>query len=184
MTKELQKAFRYYNYIREFYGYLLDSIGFSLEPENVSFDPATAPAEKEFPPAVDEKSASQEQVIADKVNRITCAYERMIEIVSSLSVEEYEQERNHREWGLQDAEKFALTSIAEMLLMPSIWCEFDEHSQKVLAKLADEAQSDVALMDALSLENHISKIFVEQKKCLEEFLPKKLEELMNFVYSP
>lgn len=176
-TNELQKAFRYYNYIREFYGYLLDSIGWTLEPEDTSFNPATAPAEKVFPATIDEKITSSEQVAADKVARAIQAYERMIEIVSAWSVEKYEQEKGKREWGLQDPEKFALTSIAEMLLMPTIWYEFDEFSQKVLSKLANDAQSDVMLMEPLPLEDHISDIFKRQKACLEEFLPKRLEYL-------
>lgn len=163
--KELDKAFRYYNYIREFYGYLLDSIGWSLEPEDASFNPATAPAEKVFAP------------IENKLDAAIAAYERMIEIVTAWSVEKYEQEKEKREWGLQDPEKFALTSIAEMLLMPAIWYEFDVRSQKELAKFGDDAQSDVMLMDALSLEDHIFKLFVKQKGCLDEFLPRKLEEL-------
>ena len=173
----IKYAFRYYNYIREFYGYLLDSIGFSLEPDNCNFDPAAAPAEKVFPPTVDEKTASSEQVASDRMNRAIRAFERMIEIVSTLNVEEYEQERKNREWGLQDPEKFALTSIAEMLFVPSMWFRFSDQSQDVLCKLANEAQSDVMLMDALSLDEHISKIFVEQKKCLETFLPQQLDEL-------
>jgi hypothetical protein len=176
-TREQQKAFRYYNYVREFYGYLLDSIGWSLEPEDASFNPATASAEKVFTPGVDEKIATSKEVAADKCARAIAAYERMIEVVTAWSVEKYEQEKEKREWGLQDPEKFALTSIAEMLLMPAIWYEFDVRSQKELAKLGDDAQSDVMLMDALSLEDHISKLFAKQKGCLDEFLPRKLEEL-------
>lgn len=176
-TNELQKAFRYYNYVREFYGYLLDSIGFCLEPEDNSFDPSTAPAEKVFPPAVDEKIADSNQIAVDKMDRVILAYERMIEIVSMLSVEDYEREKKNREWGLQDPEKFALTSIAEMLFMPALWREFDEPSQDVLCKLADDAQSNVMLMEPLSLEDRISEIFIRQKTCLEEFLPKKLENV-------
>ena len=87
---ELKKAFHYYNYIREFYGYMLDSIGWTLEPEDSSFDPATAPAEKIFPPRVDEKLVTSKQVAVDKCTRAIAAYERMIEIVSAWSVEKYE----------------------------------------------------------------------------------------------
>lgn len=180
-ANEQQKAFRYYNYIREFYGYLLDSIGWTLEPEDTSFNPATAPAEKVFPATIDEKITSSEQVAADKVARAIQAYERMIEIISAWSVEKYEQEKDKREWGLQDPEKFALTSIADMLLMPAIWYEFDKSSQKVLAKLANDAQSDVMLMEPLLLEDHISKLFVKQRGRLEDFLPQKLEELKNLL---
>ena len=178
-AKELEKAFRYYNYVREFYGYLLDSIGWTLEPEDSSFNPATAPAEKVFLPGVDEKIATSEQVAADKCARAIAAYERMIEIVTAWSVEKYEEEKGKREWGLQDPEKFALTSIAEILFMPAIWYEFDERSQKELAKLGDDAQSAVMLMEPLMLEDAIGGIFVRQKSCLEKFLPRKLEELKN-----
>lgn len=178
-AKELEKAFRYYNYVREFYGYLLDSIGWTLEPEDSSFNPATAPAEKVFLPGVDEKLATSEQVAADKCARAIAAYERMIEIVTAWSVEKYEEEKGKREWGLQDPEKFALTSIAEILFMPAIWYEFDERSQKELAKLGDDAQSAVMLMEPLMLEDAIGGIFVRQKSCLEKFLPRKLEELKN-----
>ena len=181
-AKELQKAFRYYNYVREFYGYLLDSIGWTLEPEDTSFNPAMAPAEKAFPPGVDEKIATSKEIAADKCARAIAAYERMIEIVSAWSVEKYEQEKEKREWGLQDPEKFALTSIAEMLLMPAIWHEFDARSQKELAKLGDDAQSDVMLMEPLMLEDHISKLFAKQKGCLEEFLSQKLEELKGLFF--
>lgn len=149
-ANEQQKAFRYYNYIREFYGYLLDSIGWTLEPEDTSFNPATAPAEKVFPATIDEKNTSSGQVAIDKVKRAIQAYERMIEIISAWSVEKYEQEKDKREWGLQDPEKFALTSIADMLLMPAIWYEFDKSSQKVLAKLANDAQSDVGSVKGFS----------------------------------
>lgn len=178
-TKELQKAFRYYNYVREFYGYLLDSIGWTLEPEDSSFNPATAPAETVFATAIDEKTATSEQAAADKVARAIAAYERMLEIVTAWSVEKYEQEKGKREWGLQDPEKFALTSIAEMLFKPLIWFEFDESSQKTLARYADDAQSAVMLMEPLMLEDAIGKIFAEQKKCLEKFLPGKIEKLMG-----
>lgn len=178
-AKELEKAFRYYNYVREFYGYLLDSIAWTLEPEDSSFNPATAPAEKLFPPGVDEKLATSEQFAADKCARAIAAYERMIEIVTAWSVEKYEEEKGKREWGLQDPEKFALTSIAEMLFIHTIWYEFDERSQKELAKLGDDAQSAVMLMEPLMLEDAIGEIFVRQKSCLEKFLPRKLEELKN-----
>ena len=103
----------------------------------------------------------------------------MIEIVTAWSVEKYEEEKGKREWGLQDPEKFALTSIAEILFMPAIWYEFDERSQKELAKLGDDAQSAVMLMEPLMLEDAIGGIFVRQKSCLEKFLPRKLEELKN-----
>lgn len=176
-TNEVKYAFRYYNYVREFYGYLLDSIGWTLEPEDTNFDPATAPAEKVFASTIDEKTATSEQVAADKCARAIAAYERMLEIISAWSVEKYEQEKGKREWGLQDPEKFALTSIAELLFMPSIWHKFDEHSENALKKLADDAQSAVMLMEPLMLEDAIGKIFTKQKKCLEKFLPEKLKEL-------
>lgn len=56
--EEMNKAFRYYNYMREFYGYLCDSLDLVFEDGCDEFDPAYAPAEKEFPPAegVDELS--------------------------------------------------------------------------------------------------------------------------------
>ena len=180
-SRELKKAFRYYNYVREFYGYLLDSIGWTLEPEDSNFNPATAPAEKIFPPEVDEIFPTSEQIAVDKCTRAITAYERMIEIVLAWTVEKYEEEKSKREWGLQDPEKFALTSIAEMLFMPTIWYEFDERSQKALAKLGDDAQSAVMMMEPLMLEDAIGKIFAEQRKCLEDFLPRKLEELKNLL---
>lgn len=175
-TKELQKAFRYYNYVREFYGHLMDSIGLNLEPESKSFDPATAPAEKEFPPTVDEKNSLPSLVSLDKVNCAIRAYERMIKIVAALSNEDYETGVKACAI-LHDSEKLSLTFIAEVLLVPSLWREFDEHSQDTLHELADETRGFVILEELQMLEESIGNIFKRQKACLEEFLPRKLEEL-------
>lgn len=175
-TNELKKAFRYYNYVREFYGDLMDSIGLSLEPGNKCFDPATAPAEKKFPPAVDEKNSLPELVTLDKMNRAIRAYEQMIKIVAALSTEDYETGVKECA-ALRDTEKPGLTFIAEVLLVPSLWREFDEHSQDMLHELADETRGFVILEDPRMIEESIGKIFMRQKTCLEEFLPRKLEEL-------
>ena len=164
--KEMNKAFRYYNYVREFYGYLCDSLDLFFEEGCDEFDPAFAPAEKEFPPAEG----------VDEMARAIHAYETlqtMVKILDEDIIEEAVQERGM----LQDSHKFALTSIAEYFPTTSLWREFEEHAQKQLDKYANDAQSAVALMEPLSLESAIHKIFAEQKECLERFLPQKIEEL-------
>ena len=164
--KEMNKAFRYYNYVREFYGYLCDSLDLVFEEGCDEFDPAYAPAEKEFPPAEG----------VDEMARAIHAYETlqtMVKILDEDIIEDAVQERGM----LQDSHKFALTSIAEYFPTTSLWREFDEHAQKQLDKYANDAQSAVSLMEPLSLESAIHKIFAEQKECLERFLPQKIEEL-------
>ena len=164
--KEMSKAFRYYNYVREFYGYLCDSLDLVFEECCDEFDPAFAPAEKEFPPAEG----------IDGMVRAIQAYEslqKMVKILDEEGVEKAAQERGM----MQDSHKFALTSIAEYFPTTSLWREFDESAQKRLDKYSNDAQSAVALMEPLSLESAIHKIFAEQKDCLEKFLPQKIEEL-------
>ena len=103
---EMKKAFRYYNYVREFYGYLFDSLDLVFEEDCYDFDPAYAPAEKEFPPAegIDENSSAKEKIL-DKVSRTIRAYETMLSIVEILDkkhIDEAVQERGM----LQDPHKF------------------------------------------------------------------------------
>ena len=164
--KEMSKAFRYYNYVREFYGYLCDSLSMTLEEGCDEFDPAFAPAEKKFPPADG----------VDEMVRAVRAYEAMQEIIGILDEEGVEKAAKERGM-MQDSHKFALTSIAEYFPTTSLWREFDESAQKRLDKYSNDAQSAVALMEPLSLESAIHKIFVEQKESLEKFLPQKIEEL-------
>lgn len=166
--KEMSKAFRYYNYVREFYGYLCDSLDLVFEEGCDEFDPAFAPAEKKFPPADG----------VDEMIRAVRAYEAMQEIVGILDEEGVEKAAQERGM-MQDSHKFALTSIAEYFPTTSLWREFDEHAQKQLAKYANDAQSAVLLMSPLSLESAIHKIFAEQKKCLEKFLPQKIDKLRH-----
>ena len=164
--EEMNKAFRYYNYVREFYGYLCDSLDLIFEDDCDEFDPAYAPAEKEFAPA--------ERV--DELSRAIRAYETMQTIIAILDMDGVEKIAQVRGM-LQDTHKFALTSIAEYFPTSSLWREFDEYAQKQLDKYANDAQSAVMLMEPLSLESAIHKIFAEQKECLEKFLPKKIEAL-------
>ena len=174
---EMNKAFRYYNYVREFYGYLCDSLDLVFEEGCDEFDPAFAPAEKEFPPAdgVDEMA-----VTLDNMARAVRAYEAMQEIVGILDEEGVAKAAQERGM-MQDSHKFALTSIAEYFPTTSLWREFDEHAQKQLDKYANDAQSAVSLMEPLALESAIHKIFVEQKDCLEKFLPQKIDELKKLL---
>ncbi|MBO4435905.1 MAG: hypothetical protein J5791_03345 [Fibrobacter sp.] len=177
--KEMSKAFRYYNYVREFYGYLCDSLDLVFEEGCDEFDPAHAPAEKEFLPAngINENSPAKAKLV-DQVTRAIHAYttmRTMIAVLDEQRIEKAEQERGI----LQDPHKFALTSIAEYFPTSSLWHEFDERAQKQLDKYANDAQSAVLLMDPLSLESAIHKIFAEQKACLERFLPEKVKELEN-----
>lgn len=177
--KEMSKAFRYYNYVREFYGYLCDSLDLVFEEGCDEFDPAYAPAEKEFLPAngIDENSPDKAKMV-DQVTRAIHAYttmRTMVAVFDKESVEKSAQERGM----LQDTHKFALTSIAEYFPTSSLWHEFGEHAQKQLDKYANDAQSAVALMEPLSLESAIHRIFAEQKECLEKFLPNKIKELEN-----
>ena len=171
--KEMNKAFRYYNYVREFYGYLCDSLDLVFEEGCDEFDPAFAPAEKKFPAA---EGVDEMAVILDNMARAVRAYEGMLEIVGILDEEGVEKAAQERGM-MQDSHKFALTSIAEYFPTTSLWREFDEHAQKQLDKYANDAQSAVALMEPLSLESAIHKIFLEQKDCLEKFLPQKIDEL-------
>ena len=175
--EEMNKAFRYYNYVREFHGYLCDSLDFVFEDGCNEFDPAYAPAEKEFPPAGGIDGNSSAKTIAlDKMTRAIRAYETMQTIIAVLEKEDVENVAEN--YGMmQDNHKFALTSIAEWFPTPSIWREFDESAQKQLNKYAGDAQSAVLLMEPLSLESAIHKIFAEQKKSLEKFLPLKIGEL-------
>lgn len=179
--EELNKAFRYYNYVREFYGYLFDSLDLIFEDDCNEFDPAHAPAEKEFPPADEIDENSTEKAIAlDKMVRTIRAYETMqtiVEILDEDGVEKAAQERGM----VQDSHKFALTSIGEYFPTTTLWREFEEPAQKLLAKYADDAHSAIMLMEPLSLESAIHKIFTEQKECLEKFLPQKIEELKKIV---
>ena len=175
--KEMSKAFRYYNYVREFYGYLCDSLDLVFEEGCDEFDPAFAPAEKEFPPA---EGVDEMAVTLDNMARAVRAYEVMLEIVGILDEEGVAKAAQERGM-MQDSHKFALTSIAEYFPTTSLWREFDEHAQKQLDKYANDAQSAVALMEPLSLESAIHKIFVEQKDCLEKFLPQKIEELKGLL---
>lgn len=179
--REMAKAFRYYNYVREFYGYLCDSLDLMFEDDCDEFDPAYAPAEKEFPPAdgIDEKS-TEKAIALDKMVRTIRAYETMqtiVEILDEDGVEKAAQERGM----VQDSHKFALTSIGEYFPTTTLWREFEEPAQKLLAKYADDAHSAIMLMEPLSLESAIHKIFTEQKECLEKFLPQKIEELKKIV---
>ena len=163
---EMSKAFRYYNYVREFYGYLCDSLDLIFEEGCDEFDPAFAPAEKEFPAADG----------VDEMARAIRAYEglqKMVKILDENIIVEAAQERGM----MQDSHKFALTSIAEYFPTTSLWREFDESAQKRLDRYSNDAQSAVALMEPLSLESAIHNIFVKQAECLEKFLPQKIEEL-------
>ena len=168
--KEMSKAFRYYNYVREFYGYLCDSLDLVFEEGCDEFDPAFAPAEKEFPPAEG----------VDEMARAIHAYEAMQEIVGILDEEGVEKAAQERGM-MQDSHKFALTSIAEYFPTTSLWREFDESAQKQLDKYANDAQSAVALMEPLSLESAIHNIFEKQAECLEKFLPQKIDELKKLL---
>ena len=179
--EELNKAFRYYNYVREFYGYLFDSLDLVFEDDCDEFDPAYAPAEKEFPPAdgIDENS-TEKAIALDKMVRTIRAYETMqtiVEILDEDGVEKAAQERGM----MQDSHKYALTSIGEYFPTTTLWREFEEPAQKLLGKYADDAHSAIMLMEPLSLESAIHKIFTEQKECLEKFLPQKIEELKKIV---
>ena len=175
--KEMAVAFRYYNYVREFHGYLCDSLDLVFEDDCGDFDPAYAPAEKEFPPAegIDENSTAK-AVALDKMTRTIHAYETMRTIVAVLDKDGVENAAKKRGM-LQDTHKFALTSIAEWFPKPSIWHEFDEYAQKQLDEQSGDAQCAALLMEPLSLESAIHKIFVKQKKCLEKFLPQKIGQL-------
>lgn len=178
--EEMNKAFRYYNYVREFHGYLFDSLDLIFEDDCNEFDPAYAPAEKEFPPAdgIDENS-TEKAIALDKMVRTIRAYETMqtiVEILDEDGVEKAAQERGM----VQDSHKFALTSIGEYFPTTTLWREFEEPAQKLLAKYADDAHSAIMLMEPLSLESAIHKIFTEQKECLEKFLPLKIGELKKF----
>ena len=177
---EMSKAFRYYNYVREFYGYLCDSLDLVFEEGCDEFDPAYAPAEKEFPPAEGVDDSSTNVVALNNIARAVRAYEAMQEIVGILDEEGVEKAAQERGM-MQDSHKFALTSIAEYFPTTSLWREFDEHAQKQLDKYANDAQSAVALMEPLSLESAIHKIFAEQKDCLEKFLPQKIDELKKLL---
>ena len=179
--EELNKVFRYYNNVREFYGYLFDSLDLIFEDDCNEFDPAHAPAEKEFPPAdgIDENS-TEKAIALDKMVRTIRAYETMqtiVEILDEDGVEKAAQERGM----VQDSHKFAITSIGEYFPTTTLWREFEEPAQKLLAKYADDAHSAIMLMEPLSLESAIHKIFTEQKECLEKFLPQKIEELKKIV---
>lgn len=171
--KEMNKAFRYYNYVREFYGYLCDSLDLVFEEGCDEFDPAFAPAEKKFPAA---EGVDEMAVILDNMARAVRAYEGMLEIVGILDEEGVEKAAQERGM-MQDSHKFALTSIAEYFPTTSLWREFDESAQKQLDKYANDAHSAVLLMSPLSLENAIHNIFVKQAECLEKFLPQKIDEL-------
>ena len=175
---EMNKAFRYYNYVREFYGYLCDSLDMTLEEGCDEFDPAFAPAEKEFPPAAVGDDSSANAVALDNMARAVRAYEAMQEIVKQFD-EDVIADTAELRGMMQDSHKFALTSIAEYFPTTSLWREFDESAQKRLDKYSNDAQSAVALMEPLSLESAIHKIFVEQKECLEKFLPQKIEKLRH-----
>lgn len=175
--REMAKAFRYYNYVREFYGYLCDSLDLMFEDDCDEFDPAYAPAEKEFPPAegIDENSTAKEKSL-DQMARAIRAYETMQTIVAVLDEDGAEKAEQARGM-LQDTHKFALTSIAEWFPKPSIWHEFEKYAQKRLDEYSGNAQCAALLMEPLSLEKAIRDIFVVQKKSLEKFLPKKIAEL-------
>ena len=175
---EMSKAFRYYNYVREFYGYLCDSLDLVFEEGCDEFDPAFAPAEKEFPPAAVGDDSSANAVTLDNMARAVRAYEAMQEIVKQFD-EDVIGDTAELRGMMQDSHKFALTSIAEYFPTTSLWREFDESAQKQLDKYANDAQSAVALMEPLSLESAIHKIFLEQKDCLENFLPQKIEKLRH-----
>jgi hypothetical protein len=177
---EMSKAFRYYNYVREFYGYLCDSLDLVFEEGCDEFDPAYAPAEKEFPPAEGVDDSSANAVTLDNMARAVRAYEGMLEIVGILDEEGVENAAQERGM-MQDSHKFALTSIAEYFPTTSLWREFDESAQKQLDKYANDAQSAVLLMSPLSLENVIHNIFVKQAECLEKFLPQKIDELKKLL---
>jgi len=175
--EEMNKAFRYYNYVREFYGYLCDSLDLVFEDGCDEFNPAYAPAEKEFPPTegIDENSAAKAKTI-DEMSRTIRAYETMQSIIAILDMDGVEKAAQVRGM-MQDTHKFALTSIAEWFPIPGIWHEFDDYAYGLLYKYANDAQSAVSLMEPLALESAIHKIFAEQKECLEKFLPQKIETL-------
>ena len=174
---EINKAFRYYNYVREFYGYLCDSLDLVFEDDCNEFDPAYAPAEKEFPSAdgIDESSTDKAKSL-DKMTRAIRAYGTMQTIVGAFDKDCIENAAKNRGM-LQDTHKFALTSIAQWFPNPSIWREFDEPAQKQLNEYSGNAQCAALLLEPLSLEDAIHKIFVKQKKCLEKFLPQKIDNL-------
>ncbi|MBR2899698.1 MAG: hypothetical protein IKC23_08800 [Fibrobacter sp.] len=175
---ELSKAFRYYNYVREFYGYLFDSLDLEFEEGDDEFDPARAPAEKEFPETEGLDKNNPKAVANDKLSRAIAAYERMQEIVALID-EAKCKEMEDRRGILQDTHKFALTSIAEWFPTSSLWREFSENAQKWLNKYADEAQGDMRIMEAGMLEDDIRRVFALQKECLEKFLPEKIQELKS-----
>ena len=164
--EEMNKAFRYYNYVRELYGYLCDSLDLVFEDECDEFDTSYAPAENEFPPAEG----------VDELSRAIHAYEAMLSIIAILDKDGVEKAAQVRGM-MQDTHKFALTSIAEWFPTTSLWREFDMYSNNQLNKYANDAQSAVALMDSLLLEDSVHKIFEKQKDCLEKFLPKKIDAL-------
>ena len=92
---EISKAFRYYNYVREFYGYLCDSLDLVFEDDCNEFDPAYAPAEKEFSPAegIDENSPDKAKAI-DKMTRAIRAYETMQTIAAILDNDRVQKAAN------------------------------------------------------------------------------------------
>ena len=175
--EEMNKAFRYYNYVREFYGYLCDSLDLVFEDGCDEFDPAYAPAEKEVAPAEgNDDSLTPKAKMLDKMFRAIRAYEAMQSIIAILDMDGVEEAAQNRGI-LQDSHKFALTSIAEWFPIPGIWHEFDDYAYGQLYNYANDAQSAVSLMEPQSLESAIHKIFAEQKECLEKFLPQKIETL-------
>ena len=175
--EEMNKAFRYYNYVREFYGYLCDSLDLVFEDDCDEFDPSYAPAEKEFAPAEgNDDSLTPKAKLFNKMSRAICAYETMQSIIVILDMDGVEEAAQKRGM-MQDTHKFALTSIAEWFPTTSLWREFDMYSNNQLNKYANDAQSAVALMDSLLLEDSVHKIFEKQKDCLEKFLPKKIDAL-------
>ncbi|SHJ52690.1 hypothetical protein [Fibrobacter sp. UWP2] len=176
--EEMNKAFRYYNYVREFYGYLCDSLDLVFEDGCDEFDPAYAPAEKEFSETEGLDKSNPRAVANDKLSRAIAAYERMQEIVDLID-EAKCKEMEDRRGILQDTHKIALTSIAEWFPSSSLWREFGEASQKWLEKYADEAQGDMRIMEAGMLEDDIRRVFALQKECLEKFLPEKIQELKS-----
>ena len=173
---EMDKAFYYYDYVREFYGYLCNSLDLAFEDGCDRFDPDYAPAAEKFPSAegVGGYSNAKEKTL-DSMSRAIRAYETMQTIVGKLDKETVDKAVGDRGM-MQDIHKQALTCIAELFPKPRIWDEFDSSAQTVL--YCDALDTILQMKsEPSSLESAIHRIFVVQKECLEKFLPKKIELL-------
>lgn len=159
VNSELVKACGYYNYVKEFYDLLLTSVCLVFEKEYL------------------EGKANVEQEIREKMAQTIEFYELIKEMVFGFNEVHYERAKNDRSC-FDVSETLSLSEIAETVTCNvSLWKEFDESSQKCLEYYGWEAWSNVLSMQPLSVEDRVETIFLEQKECLEKFLPKKLEEL-------